>query len=160
VSKVSQSSTLRQFLGQLERIGAHEALLPALVPAQAAHLTYIDGHMMPYWSRAAMHKGKITMRGRLMAGSQAVIAHNEAGQAVFVEYPPPDIHLSRVIEAYCQQVAAATGSALFVIDRAVNSLAMANAFTQPDWGLLCRLDGLLPTSLRESRFLMAYSPPY
>jgi hypothetical protein len=135
-----QSSTLKQFLGQLERIGAHEALLPALVSAPAAHLTYIDGHMMAYWSRAAMHKGKITMRGRIMAGSQAVIAHTETGQAVFVEYHPPDLHLSRVIETYCQQVGAATGSTLFVMDRAVNSRAMADAFTQQDWGLLCMLD--------------------
>jgi len=123
-----QSSTLTQFLGQLERISAHEALLPALVPAQAGHLTYIDGHMIAYWSRVAMHKGKITMRGRIMAGSQAVIAHNEAGQAVFVEYHPPDRHLSRVIETYCQQGVAATGSPLFVIDRAVNSLAMARLY--------------------------------
>jgi hypothetical protein len=135
-----QSSTLTPFLGQLERIGAHEVLLPTLVPAQAGHLIYIDGHMMAYWSRVAMHKGKITMRGRIMAGSQAVIAHNETGQAVFVEYHPPDRHLSRVIETYCQQVVAATGSTLFVIDRAVNSLATACAFTHQDWGLLCMLD--------------------
>ena len=52
-----------------------------------------------------MHKGKITMLGRIMAGSQAVIAHDDAGQAVFVAYYPPDIHLSQVIVAYCQQVA-------------------------------------------------------
>jgi hypothetical protein len=135
-----QSSTLTPFLGQLERIGAHEVLLPTLVPAQAGHLIYIDGHMMAYWSRVAMHKGKITMRGRIMAGSQAVIAHNEAGQAVFVEYHPPDRHLSRVIETYCEHVVAATGSTLFVIDRAVNSLATACAFTHQDWGLLCMLD--------------------
>jgi hypothetical protein len=135
-----QSSTLTPFLGQLERIGAHEALLPTLVPAQAGHLTYIDAHMIAYWSRVAMHKGKITMRGRIMAGSQAVIAHNEAGQAVFVEYHPPDRHLSRVIETHCQQVMAATGSTLFVIDRAINSLPMACAFTSQDWGLLCMLD--------------------
>jgi hypothetical protein len=135
-----QSSTLTSFLGQLERIGAHEALLPTLVPAQAGHLIYIDGHMMAYWSRVPMHKGKITMRGRIMAGSQAVIAHNETGQAVLVEYHPPDLHLSRLIETYCQQVMAATGSTLFIIDRAVNSLAMARAFTHHDWGLLCMLD--------------------
>ena len=30
-----------------------------------------------------MHKGKRTMLGRIMAGSQAVIAHNEAGHALF-----------------------------------------------------------------------------
>ena len=64
-----QSSTLTQFLGQLERVGADEALVPTLVPAHAGQITYIDGHMIAYWSRVAMHKGKITMRGRIMAGS-------------------------------------------------------------------------------------------
>src|SRR6266571_4193819 len=80
---------------------AEEALVPTLVPAQAGQITSIDGHMSASWSRVAMHKGKITMRGRIMAGSQAVIAHNEAGYAVFLAYHPPDIHLSRVIVAYC-----------------------------------------------------------
>jgi hypothetical protein len=131
---------LTQFLGQLERVGADEALVPTLVPAQAGQITYIDGHMIAYWSRVAMHKGKITMRGRIMAGSHAVIAHNEAGYAVFVAYHPPDIHLSRLIVAYCHKVVEATGSTVFVIDRAVNSLAVAVAFTQQDWGLLCMLD--------------------
>jgi hypothetical protein len=135
-----QSSTLTQFLGQLERVRADEALVPTLVPAQAGQITSIDGHMIAYWSRVAMHKGKITMRGRIMAGSQAVIAHNEAGYAVFVAYHPPDIHLSRLIVAYCHKVVEATGSTVFVIDRAVNSLAVAVAFTQQDWGLLCMLD--------------------
>jgi hypothetical protein len=134
------SSTLSQFLGQLERVGADAALLPALSPPHAGHITYIDGHMIAYWSRVAMHKGKITMLGRIMAGSQAVIAHNETGAAVFVAYHPPDIHLSRIIVAYCQQVREATGSALFVIDRAVNSLAMASAFNEQALGLLCMLD--------------------
>src|SRR5467141_4642251 len=87
------SSTLSQFLGQLERVGAAEALLPALLPAQTAPITYVDGHMIAYWSRMSMHKGKITMLGRIMAGSQAVIAHNEAGHGLFVEYHPPDIHV-------------------------------------------------------------------
>ena len=44
-----------------------------------------------------MHKGKITMLGRIMAGSQAVIAHDDTGQAVFVAYYPPDIHVSHII---------------------------------------------------------------
>jgi hypothetical protein len=104
----SHSSTLRQFLGQLERVGADEALLPTLVPEQVGQIIYVDGHMIAYWSRRSMHKGKITMLGRIMAGSQAVIAHDDAGQAVCVAYHPPDIHLSRVILAYCQQVALAT----------------------------------------------------
>ncbi len=135
-----QSSPLTPFLGQLERVGADEVLLPTLVPAQTGQITSIDGPMIAYWSRVAMHKGKITMRGRIMAGSQAVIAHNEAGYAVFLAYHPPDIHLSRIIVAYCQQVVEATGSTLFVIDRAVNSLAMAAAFAEQDWGLLCMRD--------------------
>ncbi len=135
-----QSSTLTPFLGQLERVGADEALVPTLVPAQAGQITSIDGPMIASWSRVAMHKGKITMRGRIMAGSQAVIAHNEAGYAVFVAYHPPDIHLSQIVVAYCHKVVEATGSALFVIDRAVNSLAVAVAFAKQDWGLLCMLD--------------------
>ena len=76
-----QSATLRQFLGHLERIEAAEALMPALLPATAGQITYVDGHMIAYWARVAMHKGKITMLGRIMAGSQAVIAHNEVGHA-------------------------------------------------------------------------------
>jgi hypothetical protein len=134
------SSTLSQFLGQLERVGADEALMPTLLPKQVGQLIYVDGHMIGYWSRRSMHKGQITMLGRIMAGSQAVIAHDEAGQAVFVAYYPPDIHLSRVIVAYCQKVALATGSALFVIDRAVNSVALAGAFDAQGLGLLCMLD--------------------
>ena len=134
------SSTLGQLLGQLERIDAAEALLPALVPQQPGQLIYVDGHMIASWSRVAMHKGKITMLGRIMAGSQAVIAHNEAGQALLVVYYPPDMHLSQIIVAYCQQVATATGIALFVIDRAVNAVALARAFDEQGLGLLCMLD--------------------
>jgi hypothetical protein len=140
LGRSSQSSTLTQFLGQLERVRADEALVPTLVPAQAGQITSIDGPMIASWSRVAMHKGKITMRGRIMAGSQAVIAHNEAGYAVFVAYHPPDIHRSRLIVASCHKVVEATGSTVFVIDRAVNSLAVAVAFTKQDWGLLCMLD--------------------
>ena len=87
-----------------------------------------------------MHKGKITMLGRIMAGSQAVIAHNEAGHALFVAYHPPDMHLSQIIVAYCQQVVAVTGTTLFVIDRAVNSVAIARAFDHQGLGLLSMLD--------------------
>ena len=134
------SSTLSQFLGQLERVGAAEVLLPALVPAHTGPITYVDGHMVAYWSRMSMHKGKTTMLGRIMAGSQAVIAHDDAGQALFVAYYPPDLHLSQVIVAYCQRVALATGNSLFVIDRAVNSVALAEAFDEQGLGLLCMLD--------------------
>jgi hypothetical protein len=121
-------------------VGAAEALRPALVLQQVGQITYVDGHMIAYWSRRSMHKGKITMLGRIMAGSQAVIAHNEAGHAVFVTSYPPDRHLSQVIVAYCQQVVDATGSSLFVIDRAVNSVALACAFDDQGLGVLCMLD--------------------
>jgi hypothetical protein len=134
------SSTLNQFLGQLERVGADAALMPTLLPEQVGQSISVDGHMIAYGSRRSMHKGKITMLGRIMAGSQAVIAHDDTGQAVFVAYHPPDIHVSRVILASCQQVALATGSTLFVIDRAVNALALACAFDVQGLGLLCMLD--------------------
>jgi hypothetical protein len=111
-----------------------------LLPAKADQLIYVDGHMIAYWSRRSMHKGKITMLGRIMAGSQAVIAHDAMGQAVFVAYYPPDIHVSQIIVAYCQNVAEATGSVLFVIDRAVNAVALAGAFDEQGLGLLCMLD--------------------
>jgi hypothetical protein len=135
-----QSSTLSQFLGQLERIDAAQALTPALVPAQAGGIGYVDGHMIAFWTRISMHKGKITMLGRIMAGSQAVIAHNESGQALFIEYYPPDIRLPRVIVDYCQKVASVTGITLFVIDREVNSVKMACDFEHQGLGLLSMLD--------------------
>jgi hypothetical protein len=134
------SATLTQFLGQLERIDAAGALLPALVPQQVGQIAYVDGHMIAYWSRVPMHKGKITMLGRIMAGSQAVITHDAAGQGLFVAYHPPDQHLSQFIVDYCQQVTLATGASVLVIDRAVNALALARAFDHQGFGLLCMLD--------------------
>jgi hypothetical protein len=88
----------------------------------------------------AMHKGKITMLGRMMAGSQAVLAHDDAGQALFVAYYPPAIHVSQVMGAYGQRVALATGTSRFVIDRAVNAVALAEAFDEQGLGVLCMLD--------------------
>jgi hypothetical protein len=134
------SSTLRQFLGHLERVGADEALMPTLGPAQVGQIISVDGPMSASWSRRSMHKGKITRLGRIMAGSQAVMAHDDAGQAVCVADHPPDIHLSRVILADCQQVALATGRTLFVSDRAVHAMALAWAFDAQGLGLLCMLD--------------------
>ena len=136
----SHRTTLRQFLGHLERIEAAEALMPALLPATARQITSVEGHMIASWARGAMPKGKITMLGRIMAGSQAVIAHNEVGHALCVTDYPPDRHLSQIIVDYCSQVAVATGTSLFVIDRAVNAVALARAFDHQAWGLLCMLD--------------------
>jgi hypothetical protein len=140
VGRGYHSATLGQFLGQLERLGAAEVLIPVLAADQVGQMIYVAGHLMASWSRLPMHKGKITMRGRIMAGSQAVIAHDDTGRAVFVAYDAPDLHLSQIILAYCQQVAEATGSAVFVIDRAVNSVALAEAFDEQGLGLLCMLD--------------------
>ena len=75
-----------------------------------------------------------------MAGSQAVITHDATGQARYVEYYPPDIPLSQVIVEYGQAVSELTGSALFVIDRAVNAVALAIAFKAHHLGLLAMLD--------------------
>jgi hypothetical protein len=141
-----QSSTLTQFLGQLERLDAGPALLPALVPAETGEVSevsevcYVDGHMIAFWSKASMHKGKISMLGRIMAGSQAVITHNQDGHAVFVAYYAPDIRMPRMIVAYCQAVAAATGIEVFVIDREANSVALAREFEHHGLGLLSMLD--------------------
>lgn len=140
IGKGYHSSTLNQFLGQLERIDAGAALLPALVPADAGDICYVDGHMIAFWSKASMHKGKITMLGRIMAGSQAVITHTKAGQAVFIEYYAPDIRMPRMIVNYCQQVVRATGIEVFVIDREVNSVELARSFENSGLGLLSMLD--------------------
>lgn len=140
IGRSYQSSTLTQFLGQLERVDAGQALLPALVPGDAGDIGYVDGHMIAFWSKASMHKGKITMLGRIMAGSQAVIAHNQAGQAVFIEYYAPDIRMPRMIVSYCQQVSAATGITVFVIDREANSVELARCFEKSGLGLLSMLD--------------------
>jgi hypothetical protein len=50
LSRGYHSSTLRQFLGHLERINASEALMPTLLRAKAGQMTYVDGHMIAYWS--------------------------------------------------------------------------------------------------------------
>lgn len=135
-----QSSTLTQFLGQLERIDAAEGLMPLLLPEECGEVAYVDGHMIGFWSTRSLHKGKITMLGRIMAGSQAIIAHNEDGQGLFVAYQPPDIRLVHVIVAYCEHLVQATGIEVFVIDREVNSVEMARQFEGRGWGLLSMLD--------------------
>ncbi len=220
IGRSYQSSTLNQFLGQLERIDAGDALLPALVLTGAvkaealtekrcamevlkaevveaevveaeivkaevvkaetveaetveaeivkaetveaeivkaetveaeiveaevevihpAEVCYVDGHMSPFWTKKSMHKGKITMLGRIMAGSQAVITHDQDGHGVFIAYYPPDIRMPRMIVMYCQQVVTVTGIEIFVIDREVNSVALARCFENNGLGLLSMLD--------------------
>ena len=135
-----QSSTLNQFLGQMERINAAEALLPALARNRCGSLCYIDGHMIAFWTSVCMHKGKITMLGRIMAGSNAVVGHDENGDAIFLEYYPPDVRLTATIVDYCEKVVELTGTKHFIIDREVNSQAVASEFEARGWGLLCMLD--------------------
>jgi hypothetical protein len=180
IGRSYQSSTLNQFLGQLERIDAGDVLLPALVlkgvvkaeaikakmieveaveaeggeaeggeteggetEGEGVHpveVCYVDGHMSPFWTKESMHKGKITMLGRIMAGSHAVITHTQDGHAVCIEYYPPDIRMPRMIVMYCQKVVTATGIEVFVIDREVNSVEIARCFEKNGMGLLSMLD--------------------
>ncbi len=134
------SSTLNQFLGQLERIDAGHILQEALLPDAPGSLGYVDGHMIAYWTRKSMHKGKITMVGRIMAGSQAMITHNEHGHALAVQYYPPDIRMPHFIVEYCRKIAETTTINVFVIDREVNSVDLARKFEENDMGLLTMLD--------------------
>ena len=114
--------------------------MPVLVPHQVGQIADVDGHLIAYGSRVPMHKGKRTMLGRIMAGSQAIITPDDTGQGLFVAYHPPDIHLSQLLVDSCQKGALATGIAVFVSDCAVNAVAMARAFDTQGLGLLCLLD--------------------
>jgi hypothetical protein len=135
-----QSCTLNQFLGQLEKVNVAQSIMPALIPKESGYICYIDGHMIAFWTSVSMHKGKITMLGRIMPGSNAVISHNESGEALFVEYFPPDIRLPKVISEYCNKIVSMTGIKLFVIDREINSLEVACEFESNGWGLISMLD--------------------
>ncbi len=77
------------------------------------------------------------MLGRIMPGSQSVVAHIETGQAV---YHAPDTRLPSIILEYCAEITALTGINTFVIDREVNSKRGARAFSERGWGLLSMLD--------------------
>ena len=134
------SSTLNQFLGQLERVNASTYLMPLLYSENKGSLAYIDGHMIPFWTSQKMHKGLITMLGRVMAGSNAVVTHNEHGYPLYFKFYAPDYRMPPFILDYCQNIVSSTGIKLFIIDREVNSLQIAQAFESLDWGLLCMLD--------------------
>jgi hypothetical protein len=140
IGKKFQSSTLNQYLGQLERIDAGDALAPALLPENPGNFSYVDGHMIPFWTSASMHKGKMTMLGRIMPGSQAIAVQNENGESLFFEYFPPDVRMPGMIVEYCERAVEATGVSTFVIDREVNSVGIAQEFHNRDWGLLSMLD--------------------
>lgn len=135
-----QSSTLNQFVGQLERIDATESLMPLLSWGEKDDCAYIDGHMIALWTHHKMHKGKMTMLGRVMAGSQAVITHDSQGYVLYFEYHPPDHRLPTLILDYCQKVVTEHSIEIFVIDREVNSLKIAQKFEAKGWGLLSMLN--------------------
>lgn len=133
------SSTLTQFLGELERVGA-AAVKTELATVASGQYCYIDAHLAAFWSTVKMHKGHITMLGRIMAGSKAVLAHDESGHAIGLEYYPPDKHLTQVLIDYCAEIAATTGITRFIIDREVNAVATAQLFVDRGWELICLLD--------------------
>lgn len=134
------SSTLNQFLGQLERLEVGGALMEFLAQGGHGQISYIDGHMIPFWTSRCMHKGKITMLGRIMSGSNAVIVHDEKGDSLFGQFYPPDFHMNEFILDYCQQIVSHAGIEQFVIDREINSVDIASAFEDRQWGLLSMLD--------------------
>lgn len=140
IGKSYQSSTLTKYLYYLERIEAGNDMLELLIPSEPRKIGYIDGHMTAFWSSQPMHKGKITMLGRIMSGSNALVAHDNQGQAIYVEYHPPDIRMPGIILKYCQRVADVTGIDMFVIDREVNSLDVALEFEKNRLGLLSMLN--------------------
>lgn len=135
-----QSSTLTQYLGQLEKINAGQFLRNILTPENPGSICYIDGHMIAFWTGISMHKGKITMLGRIMAGSNAVVAHDEHGRAIYVEYYPPDIRMPGMILDYCEQIVQNTATNIFIIDREVNSESIAAKFEARGWGLMSMLN--------------------
>jgi hypothetical protein len=140
IGRTYQSSTLTQYIGELERINAGQTLVNILCESGPGKICYIDGHMTPFWTTVSMHKGKITMLGRIMAGSQAVVAHNENGSAIYIEYQPPDIRLPVIITDYCEHIVVNSGIDIFVIDREINSGSVASEFERRGWGLMSMLD--------------------
>ena len=65
---------------------------------------------------------------------------NENGESLFFDYFFPDVRMPRVIVEYCERVVEATGVSIFVIDREVNSVRIAQEFHNKGWKLLSMLD--------------------
>lgn len=132
--------TLRQFLGELERVNAGASLKILLAKCVKGDWAYIDGHMIALWSRLKMHKGYVTMLGRIMPASKAVFTHDQLGQVIGFEFYPADTHLLHIIEEYCKEIVDLTGVTNFIIDREINSVEVAKLFDSHRWGLICLLD--------------------
>jgi len=153
IGKSYQSSTLTQFLCGLERVDAGNHMLELLIPSDTGTFCYIDGHMIAFWSKESMHKGKITMLGRIMSGSNALVAHDDKGRAIYIEYHPPDIHMTSVILDYCKHIRDSAGIELCIIDREVNSLEVALEFDRNDLGLMSMLGKTQYKSLSDWKHL-------
>jgi hypothetical protein len=120
-------ATLLQCLGHRERVEAAPALRPPVVPGHPGPITAVEGPRSASGSRWSMHTGTSTLLGRILGGSQAVSAHDTAGDAVCVPSSPPARPLAPLRVACCQQGAVAPGNARCVIDRAVHAVALAQA---------------------------------
>jgi hypothetical protein len=149
VGRGSHRATRGQLLGHLERLGAAAVLIPGLSADQVGQRIDGEGHLRASGSRRPRHQGQSTMRGRLMAGSHAVMAHDDPGRAVCVASDAPALPLSQIIVADGQPVAEATGSAVVVIDRAGNSGALAEAFAAQGLGVLGLLEDNEPAGLER-----------
>jgi hypothetical protein len=145
----SHGSPLSQVLGHLDRLEAAAALRPALVPARPGPISSGAGPRLAFWPRLARPKGQRTRRGRIMAGAQAVSAHNAAGQALWGVSYPPARHGSQGMGAYGQHVAPAPGIALFGMERAGNAVALARACAAQGWGWLCLLAANAPQGVES-----------
>lgn len=132
-------ATLKQFVQDLEKIDAGCFLREALSKGASGQFCYIDPHLFPYWTRRKMNKGLITSKGKIMAGSKMILAHDQQAQAIDLEFHPPDIHLNNVIEAMCANIFELTGIKNFVIDREVNAVEIARMFKRNGWELICML---------------------
>jgi len=101
-----------------------------------------------------MHKGKITMLGRIMAGSQGVIAHDDTGQAVFVAYIRPTSMCLKSFWPTASKWRRQPGALCFVLDRAVQFGGPAHAFHDQDWGCcVCSMNN-------EHKGLGSLRPPW
>lgn len=132
-------ASLKQFVQDLEKINAGSFLRQALAKGASGQFCYIDPHLFPYWTRRKMNKGKITNKGRVMAGSKLMLAHDQQAQAIDFELHPPDTHLNNVIESMCANIVESSGVKNFVIDREVNAVEIARMFKDNGWELICML---------------------
>ncbi len=121
-------ATRRPVLGPRERRAAAEALRPARVPATAGQSPAVEGPRSASWARGALPQGPSTRLGRRMAGSPAVIAPHDVGQALVGTEDPPARPVSQVLVDAGSPGAGAPGTSRVVSARAVQAVALARAW--------------------------------